>query len=160
MIIGTNFYATLIPTEKQIEELQTLLIKRQINALKDMLDQTTKTYHIGKRSGGWQFLFCPHIKSRQGFWDTNHVVSPWEDTLDSIKEFLSRENVIIEDEYGKKYTSDQFWEEINQCLYNNPEYYINGNQYYVKHPQESLFGESTEYTTDEGLRFATCEDFS
>lgn len=161
IIIGTNFYATIIPTEDQIAEMQSALIKRQMKALQDMIANSSTTYHIGKRSAGWQFLFCPYIKIRKGFWDTGHVVSPWNNTLESIKEFLAREDVVIEDEYGRKYTSEQFWKEIGSCLYNDPEHYINGDQYYKNTgEQRILFDCPFEFTTEEGLRFSTCEDFS
>lgn len=159
--MSTNFYCTVIPTEEQIAEMQSALIKKQMKSLQDMINCYSVTYHIGKRSVGWQFLFCPHIKIRKGFWDTGHVKSPWENTLESIKKFLAREDVVIEDEYGRKYTSDQFWKEIGPCLYNDPEYYINGDQYYKRSGESwMLINDDFEFITEEGLRFSTDDDFS
>lgn len=157
--MGTNFYATEVPTVGKLIEMEQAIANKQLKLLSYLVGNI-KSYHIGKRSSGWQFLFSPHIKSRQGFWDSGRIVSPWEDTLESIKEYLSRENVSIEDEYGRKYTSEEFWKEINPCLYNDPEH-INSNQYYQKtKEQEFILNDPFDYTTIEGLRFATCDDFS
>lgn len=155
-VIGTNYYATELPTEGQIAKMQTLLMKRQLQQVQKMLEEVPR-YHIGKQSGGWQFLFAPHIKQRNGFSNSGQIVSPWEDTLESITNYLSREDVKIEDEYGKSYTCKQFFNKIS--VYNDPENAINGEQYDQKYPSE--WGcEKYEYTTNEGLRFSTDEDFS
>ena len=160
--MGTNFYCKHIPTELEYARMQEALTNRQLDKLEELLNKAKKEYHIGKRSGGWQFLFAPHIKLRSGFGNSGEVVSPWENTLVSLKEYLSRPDVEIYDEYGDKFTPEQFWnEEIGDCLYNDPENYINGEQYYKKYPNQrsGLFMEDTEFTTDEGLRFSTDEDF-
>lgn len=160
--MGTNFYAKHIPTEEEYNKMQEALTNRQLDKLEELIHDAKKEYHIGKRSGGWQFLFAPHVKLRSGFHNSGEVVSPWENTLESIKEYLSRPDVEIYDEYGNKFTPEQFWnEEIGECLYNDPENCINGEQYYKKYPNQrsGLFMEDTEFTTDEGLRFSTDEDF-
>ena len=160
--MGTNFYARHIPTELEYARMQEALTNRELDRLRELLDASQKQYHIGKRSGGWQFLFAPHIKLRVGFGNSGQVVSPWENTLESIKEYLSQPDVEICDEYGRTFTPEEFWnEEVDDALYNDPEKYINGEQYYQKHPQEKryVFDSDMEFTTDEGLRFSTDEDF-
>lgn len=153
--MGTNFYLRHIPTEKEYNEMQRALIKRQYNELHCLLDKYSYSYHIGKRSGGWQFLFAPH-NDEDGY-DKN----PWENTLESLKKCLSDPEYEIVDEYNRIYTPEQFWEEIGDCLYNDPERYINEKQYYQRHPEE-LYSthRKWEFTTDEGLRFSTTIDFS
>lgn len=160
--MGTNFYCKQIPTEEQYKEMQEALTNRQLEKLRKLIDHAQKEYHIGKRSGGWQFLFAPHIKLRSGFPNSGDIVSPWENTLESIKEFLARPDVEIYDEYGDRFTPEGFWKEINYCLYNDPNTCINGEQYYKNYPNHHnpIFSEATEFTTDEGLRFSTDEDFS
>lgn len=160
--MGTNFYARHIVTESEYEEMQKALTDRQLDKLEKLIRDAKRQYHIGKRSGGWQFLFCPHVKLRRGFGNSGEVVSPWENTLVSLKEYLSRPDVEIYDEYGRKFTPDEFWnEEVGKSLYNDPEKYINGEQYYKKYPNQrsGIFMEDTEFTTEEGLRFSTDEDF-
>ena len=161
--MGTNFYARHIPTEQEYEAMQQKIVERNLDELQKLLNEVRTEYHIGKRSGGWQFLFAPHIKLRVGFWNSGQVVSPWENTLESIKEYLSRPDVQICDEYGRTFTPEEFWnEEVGDALYNDPENYINGDQYYQKHPEERryMYLSDTEFTTDEGLRFSTDEDFA
>ena len=160
--MGTNFYARHIPTEAEYVEMQKALTERQLDKLEELIKQSKAEYHIGKRSCGWQFLFAPHVKLRSGFENSGKIVSPWENTLESIKKYLSRSDVEIYDEYGQKFTPDEFWnEEVGESLYNDPEHYINGDQYYKKYPNQrsSMFLENTEFTTEEGLRFSTDEDF-
>ena len=128
--MGTNFYARHIPTEQEYEAMQQKIVERNLDELQKLLDEAKTQYHIGKRSGGWQFLFAPHIKLRVGFGNSGQVVSPWENTLESIKEYLNRPDVEIVNEYGEVFTPEQFWnEEVGDALYNDPERYINGNQY-------------------------------
>lgn len=160
--MGTNFYCKHIPTEEEYKKMQEALTNKQLDKLEELLHDAKKEYHIGKRSCGWQFLFAPHIKIREGFSNSGQVVSPWENKLESIKEYLSRPDVIIYDEYGTEFTPEQFWnKEIGYCLYNDPENSINGEQYDKKHPNKrsGISLDSMEFTTEEGLRFSTDEDF-
>lgn len=160
--MGVNFYCRKIPTASEMKEMQQALTERQYDKLQKLIDTATKQYHIGKRSGGWQFLFAPHIKRRSGFYDSGQVVSPWEETIASLKNYLSREDVEIYNEYGDKFTFYEFWnEEIGDSLFNDPENYINSKQYYEKYPNQKsgLFLEDTEFTTEEGLRFSTNDYF-
>ena len=160
--MGTNFYARHIPTEAEYVEMRNALAERQLDKLSKLIKDSKAEYHVGKRSCGWQFLFAPHVKLRHGFRNSGEIVSPWENTLESIKEYLSRPDVEIYDEYGRQFTPDEFWnEEVGESLYNDPEHYINGEQYYEKYPNQrgGMFLEDTEFTTEEGLRFSTDEDF-
>ena len=162
--MGTNFYARHIISESEYAEMEKKLVERNLKDLRELLDKAEKEYHIGKRSGGWQFLFAPHIYMRDD-WRKGEIVSPWENTLESIKEYLARPDVEIYDEYGDKFTPEQFWnDEIGYCLYNDPEKYINGEQYDQMEKQKGKYNyyetESFEFTTEEGLRFAKDAEFS
>lgn len=161
--MGTNYYSKRITSEEEYAKMQEALTNKQLDKVQELISQSQKEYHIGKRSYGWQFLFAPHIKLRNGFPNSGQVVSPWENTLASIKEYLSRPDVEIYDEYGQKFTPEQFWnEEVGDSLYNDPEHYINCEQYYKENPKEKtfIFEDLMEFTTEEGLRFSTDEDFS
>ena len=59
--MSTNFYAKHIPTESDYKTMQEALTARQLEKLAELLHDAKKIYHIGKRSGGWQFEFVPHI---------------------------------------------------------------------------------------------------
>lgn len=161
--MGTNFYCRKIPTASEMTEMQKTLAERQYDKLQELISNSAKEYHIGKRSGGWQFLFAPHIKRRSGFSDSGQIVSPWEETISSIKKYLSRDDIEIYNEYGEKFSFYDFWnEEIGYCLFNDPEKYINSEQYYKKYPSQNshIFLEPMEFTTEEGLRFSTDQDFA
>ena len=158
--MGTNYYCRKIPTVAEMKEMQQALTERQYDKLQHLIDTNAKEYHIGKRSYDWQFLFAPHIKRRSGFYNSGQIVSPWEETIESIKSYLSREDIEIYDEYGQKFSFYDFWnDEIGDSLFNDPDMYMNGTDYHNKYPNEPVIFSDTEFTTEEGLRFSTDEDF-
>lgn len=145
--MGTNFYARIIPKKKDIDNtlkiIRNYLIGISLKIDTDPIYDMSEVIHLGKRSAGWQFL-----------WQKNDKY--YQDNLKSIKEFLSRKDIIIYDEYGDKFTVDElFNKELKDWLYNDNSH-INLRQYYCKYPNEyegqSL---SNEYTTKDGLRFTT-----
>ena len=147
--MGTNFYAQHIPSKEEKQKLQEFMDNDDFTGLQDYLIEVNKRYHIGKRSGGWQFLFA--IQDCDG-------PMPWTDSIDSISEYLSRQDVKIVDEYGEEFTFEQFWnDEVGEALYNDPEKYINTEQYYAKYPNLYYRFDNNEYTSQEGLRF--CKDW-
>jgi len=153
--MGTNFYYCYKVTEEKHKTLQDYLEAREYKVLKEILEDYTKEYHIGKRSAGWQFLFEPTYDRT-----TCRRNSPWEENLESIKEFLKRDDIDIYDEYDNHYTSDSFWEEISPWLYRD-ENYMNIADYHKKYPEEP-FGYheiNTEHTSKDGLRFSNYVDF-
>jgi hypothetical protein len=168
--MGTNFYKVLKPkyTKKQKAEI-TKKINEQTKKLKEyfndnnyierydiedyyeMLNELRPVkVHLGKRSGGWQFL-----------WNHNNE-QYYKKTLQSIKEFLDEDNGFIVDEYGERFTTEQFLnEEIGKAMYNDPDRFINGYQYDEK--EKSVYSwtkcSKHEFTTSEGLRFSTSTEF-
>lgn len=170
--MGTNFYKVLKPkyTKKQKAEI-TKKINEQTKKLKEyfndnnyidrydiedyfeMLNELQPVrVHLGKRSGGWQFL-----------WNHNNE-KYYKKTLQSIKEFLDEDNGFIVDEYGERFTTEQFLnEEIGEAMYNDPDRFINGSQYDDKQGKKYsawIKCSKYEFTTDEGLRFSTSTEFS
>ena len=99
--------------------------------------------HLGKRSGGWQFLFRYYKNNR--FWSAN---------FQSIDDFLRNSDYEIFDEYGKKYTVDEFWNDaVGDSLYHGMTLDKNddiSDKWFV---QRFL---KTEFTSD-GLRFCDSE---
>lgn len=147
--MGTNFYARIIPKEEDIKRVHRIiddyLTGNTLEIDDDILKDTVQKIHLGKRSSGWQFL-----------WQANPKY--YQDNLESIKEFLSRDDVIIYNEYEERFTLEKFLDkEIGYCLYNDPEYFMNGRQYAKKHNES--FDDFGEWTTEDGLRFVK-GDFS
>ena len=146
--MGTNFYARIIPKEEDIKRVHRIidgyLTGNMLEIDDDILKDSVQKIHLGKRSCGWQFL-----------WQANPKY--YQDNLESIKEFLSRDNIIIYNEYEERFTFEKFLDkEIGYCLYNDPEYFMNGRQYAEKHNES--FDDFGEWTTEDGLRFVK-EDF-
>ena len=102
--------------------------------------------HIGKRNGGWQFLFRYYRNNR--FWSTN---------FQSIDDFLRNSEYEIFDEYGRNYTVDEFWNDaVGDSLYHGitlDESYKNDDIRDKWIIQRFL---KTEFTSD-GLRFCDSE---
>lgn len=154
--MGTNFYLCHVPTVKEHIEMQELLAKKQYEELKNKIEEVTHQYHIGKRSCGWQFLFEAgrgDLKpDDDGYYRINN---PWGNNLKSLKEWLSKSEYIIQDEYGTFFTAEQFWnEEVGESLYNDPDKYINCAQYYKDKPR---YFDNREFTSSDGLRFSMSE---
>lgn len=156
--MSTNFYAVVDAPESAHKQMEQLLSSKRYNELRKILEDSVKEYHIGKRSGGWQFLFSPH-KSKDGYGPE----MPWENTLQSIKDFLSRPDVHIFSEYDidTYILPDDFWnKEVGASLYNDPDKFINGKQADEREGHLYRFTESREFTTKEGLRFSDTSEFS
>ena len=139
----TNFYARIILKEEDIKRVHRIidgyLTGNTLEIDDDILKDAVQKIHLGKRSSGWQFL-----------WQANPKY--YQDNLESIKEFLSRDDVIIYNEYEERFTLEKFLnKEIGYCLYNDPEYFMNGRQYAEKHNKS--FDDFGEWTTEDGLRF-------
>lgn len=112
--------------------------------VKNILGELEDKYpvlHIGKRSGGWKFLFAPNPKY-------------YNETKESIDKFLNRPDVSIWDEYGNEILPFEFWED-----YGNQEGYTL-KTYWEAHNQYSVDPDSYEHITEEGLRFSNKDDFS
>lgn len=168
--MGTNFYKVLKPkyTKKQKAEInkkineQTKKLKEYFNDndyidkydiedYYEMLNELRPVkVHLGKRSWGWQFL-----------WNHNNE-QYYKKTLQSIKEFLDEDNGFIIDEYGERFTTEQFLnEEIGEAMYNDPERFINGPQHDAEYKNICAYVKCSnyEFTTEEGLRFSTSTEF-
>ena len=61
----------------------------------------------------------------------------------------------VQNEYGVFFTPEQFWnEEVGESLYNDPDKYINCEQYYKDKPR---YFDNREFTSSDGLRFSMSE---
>lgn len=139
--MGTNFYARVIPREPQKKRLHELIdsddfsqIKSEIDAMYAtfrpyrMSDKPSGEIHLGKRSGGWKFLWNPNVyvirnghmewtKNESGGESGRFVSEPdtayytYPLTKDGIKAFIDREDIEVYDEYDEKQDKDTFFKE-------------------------------------------------
>jgi hypothetical protein len=151
--MGTNFYYKIPIHKRKVEELKNLITEEpDFTELLNKIEEITKnnSIHLGKRSAGWQFL-----------WDY-HDGRFYKDNLNSIKEFINTSEGYIENEYGEKFTSDEFFDdEIKACLYKDKTH-CDIKAYQKNHPNESFYynPNDVEYISIDGLRFSTSENFS
>ena len=153
--MGTNFYCRKIDRKyrkmfsKDLsalnEHISLNIDNPEINFLEEVnkfiLDyyNLEKEIHLGKRSYGWQFL-----------WDY-HNGKYFNPDLNSIKKFLSQDDIIIYDEYENFYEVEQlFNDELASCLYKDAMH------------DDGMDGEYSGYyfKSEDGLRFSKFEDFS
>lgn len=97
--MGTNYYMKRIPTEDDIQKITELTKQRMFDKLQEYVNEMNTDIHIGKRSGGWKFLFN-HQDGK--YFDPHHQ--------ESLKAWLNDPHYKIVDEYGEEFTFDEFWQ--------------------------------------------------
>lgn len=208
--MGTNYYGRKIPTLKRREEIKNAVDNNDFDEIKNLVHDTyalshysydTNTIvggeiHLGKRSGGWKFLWNPNwYKTIEGHTEVEKIdehcnryhfvvddefkaIKIYDLTKKSIKEFIDREDIEIYDEYGEKQDKEEFWKmAIEWCAEDGwdgetyEEWEENRNPYRRTYNYETDYCKFLEhhgfvlnkYKTDfysDGLRFATCTEFS
>ena len=192
--MGTNFYARIIPKQEDKQKLIDAINNNQYDVIEDLTSElygrrddysgVGNEIHLGKRSGGWKFLWNPNVIK---VWDSEacdyayNYVYPL--TKEGITNFVMREDVIITDEYGEQQDPKEFLEMA--FSWGEPDGYTGKtyeeshkeescyrNYYWSKKYQRSMHSERDEMWFDlgyiveyydfesDGLRFATSVNFS
>lgn len=133
--MGTNYYSRIIPKEEDIKKLHELINLNDSRAIREKTnelygrfepynieDKPSGYIHLGKRSGGWKFLWNPNIymirnghteETEPGHFrfvpdpDTPYYLYPL--TKNGIKSFIDREDTEIFDEYDEKQDKEEFF---------------------------------------------------
>lgn len=177
--MGTNYYARIIPSEKDKQKLIDAINNDKFDVIENIASEmygsrskyTGKgsVIHLGKRSRGWKFLWNPNVIK---VWDndgeyTHNYVYPL--TKEGITNFVMREDVIITDEYNEVQNPKEFLEmAFNWCKDGldgkkyQPKY--NVIPYYPDKKNDEFWrnlGYKPEYYDfySDGLRFSTCVEF-
>lgn len=157
--MSTNFYLKRIPTEEEtkriVDKIKSEATPQNIKGILDeaLYDATeaSKRIHLGKQSCGWRFNW--------ELWNNQY----YECSLDSIRDFVEsrlNDGWSLVDEYGQKYSWDEFIKEIDHNLRNgkfsddssNIDTY--GYHWGVQN-EKKVVDKSTGIT----LRFSRSEDF-
>lgn len=192
--MGTNFYAKIIPTKERKEKLKQLIDTdnfEEIRAVVNEMYDSFHTYndnaephgeiHLGKRSGGWKFLWNPNVYvirhgHREDYNDAEgHSCSRWIEDPDTayyvypltkkgIKAFIDREDVVVFDEYGEIQDKEEFWKmALEWTTWKDHKTgktveAWDGGSYEREHPNESKWVNDTELTRlleREGYKFTS-----
>lgn len=129
--MGTNFYAIILPTKKRKQELIDAINNDDVYSVKDICEENYSKIgrynvsdygilHLGKQSSGWKFLWDPNV-----YEIGNQIKQFYDFNKESIRKFLSQDNIKIVDEYyhyavdeedRRIYSVDEFMEiALNWC---------------------------------------------
>lgn len=105
--MGTNYYA--VPSlEKVMEARETgevVLKFDNIEEMSNFLEHYKQHIHIGKRSGGWKFLFQ----------DQPRYFSTYEEFVEWLNINVKTNRYIIINEYGEEVSTEQMLDIINKA---------------------------------------------
>ena len=138
--MGTNFFARILPSRERKKQIKNAIDKNDFREIQHLINITYSSpeydfeegkycggeIHLGKRSGGWKFLWNPNLyqltkghteehKNPDGSISVNWVNDGYDVfkyynlTKKSIKKFIDKKNVEIYDEYGEKQDKEEFW---------------------------------------------------
>lgn len=151
--MGTNFYLRKKLSEYEKEIGMQYLNDDDYDSLRDLIPEDI---HIGKRSGGWKFLFNANNFE---YFDT---------TKKSLIDWLKSGQII--DEYNQKYTFEEFWNNERPIKgWDLKEYYEQSKEdvYYVESKTIQKFKELFDIDVNlhgefyiDNLRFTTFDEFS
>jgi len=148
--MSTNYFARIIPPKKIKEELKSYIDNDNFIEIEKMMkdnyggelyiDYNGKHHgnwiHIGKHSNGWKFLWNPNI-----WYFIDKCECLYKSlTVDAIKEFIFRNDVIIYDEYNKVLDKNEFWNDAMKWSYDGYDYV-------------SYFNENTEQYDDNSVNY-------
>jgi len=132
--MGTNYYLKRIPTKEEIEQCHKLLDEGKIEEsdvfkeeygtpyLLAVLEKITEEIHIGKKSGGWRFLFQIHQKL---------YGKSIESCLDFLESRIKTGKWRLMDEYGETIPIVDFEKLVCESLDQ-----MTIEDYYEKYPEE------------------------
>ena len=194
--MSTNYYLRHKPSFTQINELTDLIrstkdgehfqevidMVNKIYGGTDEYDETKEwgTLHIGKRSSGWKFQWCPNIvKKNVSYMEDCEYIPKYEYeyryplTKQGLTDFIMQDDIVVVDEYGEVQDKQKFLEmafnwDVDGCdsLKYNAEH---PDQYHYDFRKEQEKYRALGYTfsaahqTDffsDGLRWTIWDDFS
>ena len=197
--MGTNYYLRHKPSREDLMELITMIdhsksghyfnqIIRKVHELYDEYNEFKDgdgvdwgVLHLGKRSGGWKFQWCPNLIRRVEIDNTKkggeRIKTYYEFryplTRDGIKEFIMKKDVEIFDEYGQKCDKTEFLEMafswypkgLDSVSYakKDPRAYKFDQREEQEKYKKLGFGFTEDYQSDfesDGLRWSILDDFS
>ena len=117
--MGTNYYLKRIPTRQEVEKTKKLLDEGRIESYaglfsydpekdmsaQDMICEMTKSIHIGKFSGGWEFCFRVNDE---------YYSKSFDDVYRFIGNAIQSGEWKFINEYGENIELDDFIQKVNK----------------------------------------------
>jgi hypothetical protein len=179
--MSTNYYAHIIPSKKRKNELHDAIEANDfplINKLTDEMYNPIRVeygedyiiggiVHLGKRSGGWKFLWDPNVfVIRHGHSEKNKGTYKWVEepstplytyplTKKGLHDFIFRDNVLIYDECDELQDKEVFWDMALKWGYENGNEGWDAASYEEKHTSYPVTGELTDLLKKEGYKFTS-----
>lgn len=193
--MGTNYYLHKKPTEEELISLKETIdetvngthFKEVLSAAHLLFDQPESNdidsiegwgkLHIGKRSNGWKFDWCPNIiKMNLSYIDENHNYVEKHEyrlryplTKQGITDYIMRDDIVVINEYGEVQDKEEFLDMAFNWFPNGLDSSTSGsnNSWSFTKEQEPFkelgFSFSNDFQSDfisDGLRFSIFDDFS
>ena len=185
--MSTNYYLKLIPSKKRKRELidaieadDFSLISRLKMEMYDPIqlddgnDIIGGIVHLGKRAGGWKFLWNPNVFIiRHGHVEEENGQRRWVEepntgkylyplTKQGLHDFIFREDVLIYDEYHDLQDKKVFWKMALDWGYNRECEGWDGASYEAHERSQNknyreypITGELTDFLKSEGYKFTS-----
>ena len=180
--MGTNFYARILPSRERKKQIKNAIDKNDFREIQRLINITYSSpeysydeegfcggeVHLGKRSGGWKFLWNPnwyklpkgHLEKTEsedgmittGIWvdDGYDIFNYYELNKRSLKKFINRKDVVIYDEYGEKQDKKEFWKMALAWGYEKGNEGWDGDSYEEwerkRNPNRRTYDNSTDYS--------------
>jgi len=189
--MSTNYYARIIPTKECKDEIKKAINTNDFHLIKKLVEEAygrlTMSYedsdliggevHLGKRAGGWKFLWDPNVfVVRHGHAEKDSTGShyKWIEepstplylyplTKKGLHDFIFRKDVLVYDEYDELQDKEEFWQMALEWGYDKDNegwdavsyeaYERKQNNYYREYP---ITGELTDFLKSEGYEFTSC----
>ena len=187
--MGTNFYLRFKPSKEAKEALIDAINDNQYSKIEDCYhemycsleyDYANEMFkggyvHLGKRSGGWKFLWNPNIAiKRNGHvvevenehgviekrWkvDASELIYFYPLTKEGIKTFIDKDDVIILDEYDEIQNKEEFWNMAFNWGHEKDDIGYDAGTYEEKYPEEKKYvcdSELIRLLEKEGYKFSS-----
>ena len=181
--MSTNYYARILPSKERKKELHDAIEANDFSLISKLktemydsiqLDDDKESIggevHLGKRAGGWKFLWNPNVfVIRKGhIVEDRFVPDPsipkyfYPLTKQGLHDFIFREDVLIYDEYDELQDKEEFWKMALDWGYEKEdegwdaasyEEYEREHSNYTQYP---VTGELTDLLRQEGYKFTSC----
>ena len=180
--MSTNYYARILPSKERKKELHDAIEANDFSLISKLktemydsiqLDDDNEIIggevHLGKRAGGWKFLWNPNVfVIRKGhIVEDRFVPDPsipkyfYPLTKQGLHDFIFREDVLIYDEYDELQDKEEFWKMALDWGYEKEdkgwdaasyEEYEREHSNYTQYP---ITGELTDLLKMEGYKFTS-----